>query len=123
MRRKSKNRIPTLRKKAWRLFSEYVRKRDKNVCFTCGGYATHAGHFIHKDALDFVPLNIHAQCVRCNLFLSGNLAEYTIRMIDTYGREAVDGLWARKNEVHKWNIPELEELIESFKKGDYLSFN
>lgn len=111
-----------LRKKAWKLFSKYIRERDKNVCFTCGAYATHAGHFVHRDSLDFEPLNIHAQCVRCNLYLSGSLVAYTIKMINTYGQDVVDDLVARGNKVHHWNVVELEELIERYKKGNYSSF-
>ena len=117
LRKVSKNRIPTLRRKAWALFSVYIRRRDKNVCFTCGGFATHAGHFIHKDALDFDELNVHAQCVRCNLYLSGNLADYTIKMIDKYGRGKVDKLLARRHEIHHWTVGELEEIIERYKKA------
>ena len=115
LRKKSKNRIPTLRRKAWGLFSAYIKRRDKNICFTCGEFATQAGHFIHKDSLDYDGMNIHAQCVRCNLYLSGNLAEYAIRMIDKYGRDAVDNLMRRKHEIHKWTIGELETIIDKYK--------
>lgn len=115
LRRRSKNRVPALRRKAWALFSIYIRRRDNNICFTCGGYGDQAGHFIHRDALDFCEENVHAQCSRCNLYLSGNLDEYTIRMIDKYGREKVDELMARKHEIHRWAVGELEEIIEKYR--------
>ncbi len=114
MRKQSKNRIPTLRRKAWKLFSKYIRERDKNICFTCGGYANQAGHFVHKDSLDYNEMNIHAQCTRCNLYLSGNQIEYTLRMIDKYGRDRVEELRARRHEVHHWTVGELEGLIEKY---------
>jgi len=114
LRKRSKNRLPTLKRKAWSLFSKYIRERDGNVCFTCGEYGNQAGHFIHRDSLDFEEKNIHAQCTRCNLNLSGNLAEYTLRMIDKYGREEVDELMARKHQIKRWTVGELEEIIEKY---------
>jgi hypothetical protein len=111
LRKRSKNRIPTLRRKAWKLFSEFIRERDKHTCFTCGAPATQAGHYIHRDIFDFDEMAVHAQCTRCNLYLSGNLDVYTLKMIDTYGRKVVDELIARKHETHHWTVGELEEII------------
>ena len=115
MRRRSKNRIPTLRREAWRLFSEYIRERDHNVCFTCGGYADQAGHFIHaRNSVYFDPRNVHAQCKFCNIFKNGNLIEYTAKMIDVYGREVVDELRRKKHEVFPISAVYLRGKIEEF---------
>lgn len=54
LRKVSKQPISRLKRKLWAVFSEYVRKRDKCVCYTCGkqaeGYSCHAGHFIPKSS-------------------------------------------------------------------------
>ena len=39
-----------LKNKLWKVCSEYIRRRDKGICFTCGrkasGSGYHAGHYI-----------------------------------------------------------------------------
>ena len=110
-----KRRGSTLEKKAWKVFSEYIRKRDGR-CFTCGARKElkelDAGHFYHGK-LDFDEMNIHAQCTKCNRFLHGNLGEYAIRLIDTYGREAFDELGKRRWAVNKWDF---NTIIDEYTK-------
>jgi hypothetical protein len=74
----------TLKKKAWRVFSKWIRERDKK-CVSCNkGLAENAGHFWHG-VLDFDEENINGQCVHCNKWLSGNLAPYSIYLIKKLG--------------------------------------
>src|SRR3954468_4490237 len=61
----------------------YVRERDKGLpCISCETPwepAFQAGHFRSRGAcpeLRFDLDNIHGQCVRCNMHLSGNLLGY-----------------------------------------------
>lgn len=112
--------------------SEYIRKRDHGICFTCGkkepDYEDNdgntksgwkrmdAGHFIHKSCLDFNEININCQCSRCNRHLHGNAGEYAIRLIKKYGIGAVDNLKIEGNTVHKFNMGELEIIIDKYKK-------
>ena len=105
----------------WKKVSEYIRRRDKGVCFTCNKRADwkemHAGHFIPKGSYsdtEFDEVNIHCQCPKCNTFLGGNLTEYTIRMIDKYGRDKVDELRRRGKITKKWTKEELNNLIEEY---------
>lgn len=109
-----------LHKKAWKLFSEYVRRRDKGKCFTCGIVKDYkemnAGHYIHKDCMDFDEINIRCQCVSCNLYKSGNLGVYAERLIKKYGLKKVEELRVKSNKVHKFTIEELEKIIETYKK-------
>lgn len=111
------------RKKTVLDFNKYIRllKSDKNgycVCVTCGKRLhykkAHAGHFQH--GLHFIEDNQHPQCVRCNMFLSGNLSKYTLYMIDKYGRKRVDELIREGNKVHKYGIPYLRELRKEIRK-------
>jgi hypothetical protein len=111
--------LKSLRKKAWKLQSEYVRRSEKGVCFTCGDTRDwkeqQAGHYIHKDCLDYDLINIHCQCVRCNKWLSGNSGVYAERLIAEYGEEVVADLRTRSYKTKKFNITELEDLIEKYK--------
>lgn len=106
--------VKSLRKKAWKLFAYWIKERDHHKCITCSGYATNAGHFIHRDSLDFDEFNVSAQCVRCNLHLSGNLGEYALRLIDKYGRDKVEELRAKKHLIKRWTITELEQIIKRY---------
>jgi hypothetical protein len=40
--------------------------------------------------LDFEPLNIHPQCIRCNRWLHGNLGSYSLWLIRTYGPDILE---------------------------------
>lgn len=77
---KKKKTKAQLKKELWKVFSLYIKKRDNNICFTCGRYAEgsgyHSGHFIPKSvgglALYFNEENVHGQCYNCNINLGGN---------------------------------------------------
>ena len=91
LKRKGKD---TMHKKAWKVFSKWIRNRDKR-CVTCGSTKQlQAGHFWHN-VLDFDEININAQCVYCNHFLSGNLASYSAYLIRKYGKRAFGDLEKR----------------------------
>lgn len=96
MRKKQKtNKKRSLRDKAWKVFSKFIRERDK-TCVTCEtGNADNAGHFWHG-VLDFDEENVNGQCVRCNKWLSGNLSEYAIYLIKKLGLKKFLDLYERK---------------------------
>ena len=88
---------PALISKHWpgKQWSIYIRRKDADWrgyarCFTCRRQylwkELQAGHFKHGK-LDFHPLNIHPQCVRCNKWLHGNLDSYSLWLTKTYGPE------------------------------------
>lgn len=80
-----------LKKKAWVVFSKWIRTREV-TCVTCGGIKhLHAGHFCHNRE-DFNERNIHTQCMGCNWRKKGNMRYYTIRMVEWYGLEFVKQL-------------------------------
>ena len=116
---KSKN--LRLRNRAWKLFSLFIRKRDKH-CFTCGAYKNitelDAGHFIHGKTtpIYFDETNVHAQCTFCNRYMHGNLIDYTVNMISEYGQGKVDSLRAQKHKIKKWKISELEAMIKKYSR-------
>ena len=82
--------ISSLMKKASKVFKKYIRTHDfdKNgviSCITCGSTnSIQAGHFIHgiTKQTGLMEENVHPQCKRCNLFLSGNLIPYYEYMLE-----------------------------------------
>ncbi len=114
-----KSNFKILKKKAWTIFSEYVRRKENGVCYTCGKKKIwneqHAGHFRHNK-LDFDEMNVHCQCAYCNTFLHGNLGLYCFKLIKEYGQSAVDDLIYRSNQPIKYSRYELEVIIEKYKE-------
>ena len=112
--------LKVLHKKAWKLISEYVRRSEKGICYTCGKHNkwqnTDCGHYIHHNNMDFVLMNLNCQCIYCNKFQHGNLGIYAERLIAEFGEPAVVKL--RELDIntrnHKFTIFELEELIKIY---------
>lgn len=104
-----------------KVFSLYIRLRDKGKCFTCGVVKDYremdAGHFISRrhNITRWNEQNVQAQCTYCNRFQHGNLAEYTVRLQNKYGIEAVRKLLAQKRITKKFIPEELENLIAHYK--------
>lgn len=95
-------------KEAQTAFNRYIRVRDHGKpCISCGAdNPAHAGHYrsIGGHAqLRFNLLNCHAQCVRCNMHLSGNLIEYRKGLIERIGVNNVESL-ENHNAVRKFDI-------------------
>lgn len=108
-----------------KVFSTYIRqsaaKNGYTVCVTCGDkdlWQNHQnGHFFTRGRYPtrWDETNCHVQCVRCNIFLKGNYIQYTLYMVDRYGREAVDDLEKKSKLSTKITSVELQELIEKYK--------
>ena len=77
-----------------------------------------AGHFISRVHLAtcFHRANVHPQCPRCNLFLNGNMIEYTLWMQKVFGQKIVDDLRMISRSSVKFTRSDYEEMIESFKR-------
>lgn len=83
---RKKSRQINWHKKAWDVFSKWIRNRDK-VCVTCGSRKDgQAGHYWHG-VLDFDEMNINQQCSSCNKWKHGNLAPYGVYLINKHGLE------------------------------------
>ena len=101
--------------KAWKRFSEYIRKRDGGRCFTCEKLnhwkKQHAGHYIHRNANTFFDeMNVNCQCPGCNTFQHGKRGEYAVKLIDKYGREKFDDLVKRSIQHKYWSPKELKAI-------------
>lgn len=117
-----------LHEKLWDLRSKIIRIKANAVCYTCGkSYwdetlgrndirRMQAGHFRHG-VLDFDPMNIHCQCVRCNHHLSGNGVIYARNLIRDYGLEAVEALHKRADIAMKGELYSYEWYVEEIEKA------
>jgi len=108
---------PNLHRKAWDIFSKWIRNRDK-ICVTCGSRdQLQAGHFWHA-VLDFDEININTQCKHCNHFWSGNLAPYSVYLINKHGQAKFLDLEKRHwiaMRGEKRTDEEYYEIIERYK--------
>lgn len=104
------------------LVNSFVRLRDKEKsCISCNRKLNakyDAGHYRSQGGnpeLRFNEDNIHAQCVRCNRDLHGNLIDYRINLIKRIGIEKVEWLESKQDPKH-YSIPELKEMIIEYKQ-------
>src|SRR3990167_1759313 len=119
LRRRSKNKKAILLRRAVIVFNAWIRERDrvklKGRCYTCHREGSEAGHWKHScKSLKFNEKTVHLQCGYCNRWLSGNLAVYTLRLIDEYGLEIVKQLEKKSVGTHNFNINELQEIIKKY---------
>lgn len=133
---RKKKSVTKLKKELWTVFSQYIRLRDKGVCFTClkvipdyfdrygiqkpGWKAGQAGHFITAAncglSLYFHEQNVHCQCYHCNINLSGNWLEYERRIIQVYGNEKLTILKELKYQgLLIWKSSDYAEKIKEYK--------
>jgi len=113
--------LPKLLKKCQEVFNRHIRERDKaKGCISCNGPVEQAGHYFsqgHHSSLRFDLLNTNGQCVRCNMYLSGNLIKYRQGLVKRYGAERVEKMeqMADLRKAWKWTREELNEIIEKYK--------
>jgi len=124
MKKKS---IKSLKKKAWKLFSEWIRRRDADdqgrvYCYTCDELmhwsAMQAGHLLdgRNNSILFNVDCVRVQCPACNIWKSGNKESFIPRYIDEMGRDKFEEMKQIKNQTVKYSISDYEEMIAEFKK-------
>ena len=105
-----------------RVFNEFIRLRDADLpCISCGRYHNgqyHAGHYRSVGAcpeLRFNEDNVHKQCSACNSYLSGNILEYRLGLIEKIGLERVEFLERQDHPPLKLSVEEIKELIKVYR--------
>jgi len=104
-----------------RVFSIFIRQRDKGRCFTCSKKSewkdTDAGHFVKRQhlATRWDERNVNCQCVACNCFRAGQKETYAVKLEKKYGFGILQELEGLKNKGAKFKVAELKELIEHYK--------
>lgn len=110
-------------KKAQEWFNRYIRLRDHGQpCISCGKpdngqdgrTASHYRSVGSCSSLRFDESNVHASCWQCNYWKSGNIEQYTPRLIEKIGQEEYNRIMSL-NASKKWEIDELKELIAKYK--------
>jgi len=127
--------ISKLKKKLVKVSHDYIRKRDSRQeheiagsCFDCCEWAVgqyfQAGHFLPDGGsgavLRYHPHNMHGQAAGCNMKHQQERVKinYTIRMIDKYGREYVDFLRSLRQKSIKADRFFYEKMIALYQAGD-----
>lgn len=108
-------------KQAQTAFNAFIRERDKDEpCISCGRFHEgqyHAGHYRTTGAnpeLRFDEDNVHKQCAPCNNHLSGNIENYTPRLIEKIGQERFDRLMG-SHELPKWKREDYERIRDHYR--------
>lgn len=108
-----------LKRELDRVFSIFIRQRDKGVCYTCGlkkqWKEMQNGHFVPRQHLStrYSEINCHCQCYACNMLYNGQPSAYAERLKKDYGDKVIQDLeWQRRQTVK--NYP-YEEEIEYYK--------
>ena len=119
------------KKRAWTVFSKYIRVRDAlkttgdpetAKCVTCGNTypikKMQGGHWIpgRRAAVLFSEQNVHAQCVICNLWRKGEYGKYTRAMKKMYGQEVMDELLDLDEQTVQIKAYQYLEIEETYKK-------
>ena len=123
---KKKRSLKSLKNKAWKLCSEYVRRKDADAggfvgCYTCGAplhwkLEAQAGHAIggrHNAVLLDVDI-LRPQCVACNVFRRGNYPVFTAKLIRENGLEWFEQKLINARQAVKYTRSDLEALIAEF---------
>ena len=112
-------------------FNAYIRFRDRDrACISCENYVLDdqigggwdCGHYRSTGSAPHLRfggltacLNAHKQCVKCNRYLSGNVAEYRKQLIKKIGQELVDKVES-DNQERKYSIEELQRITAMYRK-------
>jgi hypothetical protein len=131
MKRVKQTPLPKLIEKADRVTSQYIRRKhadfNGNVkCVSCGKVMpwkeAHCAHFIGRSAkaTRWLEENLHPACCGCNTYRKEfHMREYTVYMVDMYGRAFVDELREMERKVLAASqVRDLaNEAIEEFSNG------
>ena len=124
-KKKKRPTITQLKKTLWPIFSKWIRRRDNYTCYTCGKNmldnpsSCHAGHYVPQskgNRLRFDERNVHAQCLTCNNFRSGNLSVYALELEAEYGTGILQEFESVKNERKKFTAEELQNMIDDYRQ-------
>jgi hypothetical protein len=123
---KKKPTLRSLKAKAWKLFSEYIRRKDADQggtdrCYTCLKLAhwkeLQAGHAIggRHNAVLFDEEIVRPQCVGCNIFARGAYPMFTARLIRENGLEWFERKLENSRQTVKLTRSDMEDLIDKYK--------
>jgi hypothetical protein len=123
--------LPSLITKADTVTSQYIRQKYADhagnvTCISCPTVLpwkeAHCAHFIErgKKATRWLEENLHPACPSCNFYRKEiHMREYTLAMIDLYGREGIEEIKAESRLVLRgYEVRQLsEDAIEYYSKA------
>lgn len=124
---KKKPTLKSLKNKAWKLFSEYVRRRDAmpdgwGHCYTCMA----PGHWKDLQCGHAIPGRHNAvllddeicrpQCPRCNVWMRGRYEIFTAKLIRERGLEWFEKKLEGARRVVKFSRNDFEMAIQVYKQ-------
>jgi hypothetical protein len=104
-----------LKKELDRVFSIYIRQRDKGTCYTCGikkeWKEMQNGHYVPRQymSLRYSEINCNCQCYVCNVLYNGPPSAYAMRLQTQHGKEILETLELKRKEIVK-DFPFLENI-------------
>lgn len=125
MAKGKKQTLSSLKKKAWKLLSEVIRRSsaDKNgyaMCYTCGT----SGHWKSFDAGHAIPGRhgavlfdtdiIRLQCKTCNIWKRGNYPVFTLKLINEHSAEWFEKKLADSHKIVKLTASDIREKITEY---------
>jgi len=126
---KKKLTIKKAKDKCWKEFSIFIRTRDClrttgkpdwGHCISCGRLfpfkKLQAGHFVsgRNNANLFYEKGCHIQCMRCNIFLAGNVLDYMDSIIKLYGKGIIKKLRDNDKKELTFTVEYLEKKRKQF---------
>lgn len=122
-----KKTLGQLKKQAWCLLSQCIRKEDAAMtghcqCYTCGATLTireaQAGHAIggRHNAVLLDEEIIRPQCIACNVFRRGMYQVFITKLIEERGFAWWQAKLAASKLTIKYNRADLEAKIASYKE-------
>lgn len=125
--RKRKNELRPIKfhaDRAQRAFNDFIRLRDMGLpCISCdkqddGSHDRHASHYRSRGAcssLRFDESNVHASCAQCNTHKSGNIEQFTPRLIEKIGEKEFKRI-QKAPKAKRWTREDLEEIYRKYKE-------
>lgn len=117
--------LSSLKKKAWVLFSQYIRQSSADnygvcVCYTCGERQqwkeAQAGHAIpgRHNAVLYDEEIVRVQCVACNIFRRGNYQAFITKLIKSNGIEWWENKLSDSRQTVKYTRTDIQEIIDKY---------
>ena len=121
-----KSTVKSLKKKAWKAFSEYIRRKYATKsgyvrCYTCDKKMhwkeAQAGHAVagRGNSILFCEDAVRVQCQRCNIWLGGNYTPFHIKLQKELGNDILEKLYALSKKPRPFTVGELEEIYLLYK--------
>ena len=111
-------------KRAQAAFNAWIRERDSGKpCVSCGhpddgSRQRHASHYRSVGACSFLrfnELNVNASCSICNNWLSGNIGNYRVELINRIGIERVEWLECQPK-TKRFDIETAKSIEKQYKE-------